>query len=487
MINNPLSLSKDHNPNYLATICRIESVVPMEKADRLVKTVINGYDMVISKDMKPGDLIVYFPCESCICQKFLSSNNLYERSEFEMNSNAEEVKKLIELAENQEDETKKSELLQQIKSMCGFFNVKGRVRILKLRGEYSQGFIAGVDSLERMDPTLAGTDWSSLVGTQFDTINGELLCWKYVIVHTDHHTGSQSDWKKRMRRLKRFDRLVAGQFAYHYDTTMLAEHIRELSPDDIVHITVKIHGTSGIFCNILVKRKLKWYEKVKKFLGFKVKETEYGNVYSSRKVIKNQYINQNVGSGFYSTDVWGAVNEMLKPMLLKGMTVYGEICGYEPNTSKFIQKNHDYGCKVGEWKFMPYRITMTDEQGNKEEWNLDAVIQWTKDVIRMYPDCEKNIMCLTTLYHGRLGDLYPDVKEDSSWHENMLAHMKADKENFLMELDEPLCKNKVPREGIVVRIDDDIRPRAWKLKTLRHYGKEAEEADAGESNIEDEN
>lgn len=488
MINNPLTLSKDHNPNYLATICRIEEVFPIENADRLVKTVINGYDMVISKDMKPGDLVVYFPCETCISKKFLSANNLYERSEFEMNSNAEQVKQLIELAEQQNDESKKMEILQQIKSMCGFFNSKGRVRILKLRGQYSQGFIAGVDSLEKMDLSLIGTDWNSLVGTQFDTINDELLCWKYIIVHTEHHTGSQSDWKKRMRKLKRFDRLIDGQFAFHYNTTMLAEHIKELSPDDIVHITVKIHGTSAIFCNILVKKKLNWIKRFLKFVGFNIQDKEYGNVYASRTTIKNQYINSGVSSGYYNTDVWGVVNEVIKPMLLEGMTVYGEICGYVPGSNKFIQKNHDYGCKVGEWKFMPYRITMTDEQGNKEEWNIDAVIQWTKDIIRMYPDVAKNIMCLTTLYHGRLGDLYPDIPEDLHWHNNVLARMKNDKQNFLMELDEPLCtENKVPREGIVIRIDDDIKPRAWKLKTLRHYGKEAEENDSGEENIEDMN
>ena len=479
------TLSKDHNPNYLATICKIEEVFPIEKADRLVKTVINGYDMVVSKDMKPGDLVVYFPCESCICEKFLSANNLYERSEFEKNSNSDEVKKLIELAEQQEDEEKKSELLQQIKSMCGFFNSKGRVRILKLRGQYSQGFIAGVEALEKMDSSLKGTDWESLIGTQFDTVDGELLCWKHIVVNTEHHTGSQSEWKRRMKRLRRFDRLIDGQFAFHYDTTMLAEHIKELSPDDIVHITVKIHGTSGIFSRILVKRELKWWEKIKKFFHMKVVETEYGNIYSSRNVIKNRYVNKNVADGFYLQDVWGAVNEMLKPILLDGMTIYGEICGYVPGSDKFIQKNHDYGCKVGEWKFMPYRITMTDEDGNKVEWNVEDVIEWTKTVIDLYPETENKIMVLTTLYHGRLGDLYPDVQEDLHWHENVLAHMKTDKDRFLMELDEPLCKNKVPREGIVVRIDDDIRPRAWKLKTLRHYGKEAEENDAGEENIED--
>ena len=83
-------LKKDANPNYLATICKIGEVFPIEGADRLVKTVINGYDIVISKDYKPGDIVVYFPVESAISEKYLSANNLYERGEFELNSNAEE-------------------------------------------------------------------------------------------------------------------------------------------------------------------------------------------------------------------------------------------------------------------------------------------------------------------------------------------------------------------------------------------------------------
>ena len=94
-------------------------------------------------------------------------------------------------------------------------------------------------------------------------------------------------------------------------------------------------------------------------------------------------------------------------------------------------------------------------------------------------------MFLTILYHGRFGDLYPDLDESQHWHENVLARMKADRKDFLMEEDEPLCKNKVPREGIVVRIDGDKFARAWKLKTMRHYGKEAEQHDKGEVDMEE--
>lgn len=63
--------------------------------------------------------------------------------------------------------------------------------------------------------------------------------------------------------------------------------------------------------------------------------------------------------------------------------------------------------------------------------------------------------------------------------------MKNDRTLILMEEDEPMCKNKVPREGIVLRIVNDEFSRAWKLKSLRHYGKEAEAHDKGEVDIEE--
>ena len=96
----------NYSPNYLATICKIGEIQPIEGADRLVKTVVNGYDIVISKDMKPGTIVVYFPVECAISQEFLSANNLFERSEFYRNANAEEVKALIVDAENEQDDAK---------------------------------------------------------------------------------------------------------------------------------------------------------------------------------------------------------------------------------------------------------------------------------------------------------------------------------------------------------------------------------------------
>lgn len=485
-MNKRFILKEGANPNYLCTICKIGETSPIEGADRLVKTVVNGYDIVISKDMKPGTVVVYFPVECAISQDFLSANNLYERGEFFRNANAEEVKALIEQAENAEKDDDKAEILAKIKSMCGFFGKNGRVRILKLRGQYSQGFIAGVDSLVNIDNSLSDVDWESMVGTQFNFVGDKELCWKYVPATKEVRSGggSEREWKKRMKHLKRFDKLIEGQFAFHYDTQMLAEHISMLSPDDNVTITVKVHGTSVIIANVLCNRKLSAWEKVKKFFGFKVQEKEYSNIYASRSVIKNRYINPDKHD-FYGGDPWGCVERDFGPYLEQGMTVYGEIAGYVEGSQSMIQAKHDYGCKPGQWKFMPYRITMTDEFGNKTEWDVAEVDKWTRDLVAAHPELEEKTMFLTILYHGRFGDLYPDLDESKHWHENVLARMKADRKDFLMEEDEPLCKNKVPREGIVIRIDGDKFARAWKLKTMRHYGKEAEQHDKGEVDIEE--
>ena len=134
---------------------------------------------------------------------------------------------------------------------------------------------------------------------------------------------------------------------------------------------------------------------------------------------------------------------------------------------------------------MPYRITSTDENGNKFEWDLQDVDNWTHKLVYNHPELEDKVLFLNIIYQGRFGDMYPDVPEDENWNKNILARMKSDKDLILMELDEPMCKNKVPREGIVVRIVGDAFPRAWKLKSLRHYGKEAEAHDKGEVDMEE--
>ena len=92
------SLSEEHNSNYVATICKIDSLEPIEGADNLLKTIINGYNIVVTKDYKVGDIVVYIPIETVISNTFLSKFNLF--SDYELNNNRSDIENLRELREN---------------------------------------------------------------------------------------------------------------------------------------------------------------------------------------------------------------------------------------------------------------------------------------------------------------------------------------------------------------------------------------------------
>ena len=70
--------SENFNPNYAAKICRIDAIEPIAGASRLVHAVLGNDKIIISNDIKVGDIVVYFPCETAICDEYLSYHNLYE-------------------------------------------------------------------------------------------------------------------------------------------------------------------------------------------------------------------------------------------------------------------------------------------------------------------------------------------------------------------------------------------------------------------------
>ena len=150
------------------------------------------------------------------------------------------------------------------------------------------------------------------------------------------------------------------------------------------------------------------------------------------------------------------------------MTLYGEICGFLSGSDSPIQKLYDYGCEKGENFVMLYRITTTNEDGSKHEWEVPEVLEWTKKLIERMKEAGdenwKRIHPIDLIYHGTLEDLYPDIDTETHWHDTLLKRMKNDKEHFGMEENEPLCKNEVPREGLVIRKANDTILRASKLK-----------------------
>jgi hypothetical protein len=182
--------------------------------------------------------------------------------------------------------------------------------------------------------------------------------------------------------------LVEGEFSFLYDTQQLAKNMWVMDPDKVIVASVKIHGTSVIVSKLHVKNPLPlrwdkkiWNKLIDLFNGsekFKFKydyTVDYGPIFSSRTVIKNRYINEEVTAGYYSQDVWTEFGEMIYPYLENGISVYGEIYGYLTGTSSMIQKQYAYDCKEGENKLMPYRITRMNEDGTKTEFNVVDVYE----------------------------------------------------------------------------------------------------------------
>ena len=488
------SLSADARKEYCASVVRIGELFPIEGSDFLARTVVDGFDVVVRKDeVSTGDVMVYAENETMLHKGFLGANNLFELSERSMNSNADEVERLI--SEGKTDEAKRK---------VGFFNKHGRVKMIRLRGCPSIGFLFNKESLVKWDKRFDSVNLENYVGTEFDTVFGELFIKVYMppVRETNNTGGGKS--AKRNKPLKRFDRIIPGMFSFHYDTDQLNKNVWKINPDDKICVSVKLHGTSGIFGNVKIRKPivLNAAQKVlnrslrktakrrgdARFLRHQAKDfiVGYGNVYSSRTVIKNKYINKDVKGGFYGTDVWAEINDIIRPHLSAGMTVYGEIVGYVGGTSKMIQKQYDYGCESGVNKIMPYRITVDREDGSKTEWNVTDVAKWTVATAKKDKTFAERSLVIPILYHGKAKDMYPDIPVDKDWHERFLAAMKTDGERLLMERNEPMCKNKVPREGVCVRIDNDKVAECFKLKCDAYRMKEQKDIDAGIVDIETE-
>jgi len=84
-----------------------------------------------------------------------------------------------------------------------------------------------------------------------------------------------------------------------------------------------------------------------------------------------------------------------------------------------------------------------------------------------------------------LFNMYPginELEENSNWRELMLMDLQ-EKYN---EKDCYMCVNKVPEEGIILRIEHLEEYEAYKLKSKRFTLMESELQEQEETNIEDE-
>lgn len=418
------------NVNYAATIVELKEFVPIPGKDKIQGALIFGNHVIVSKDLKLGDLGIYFPVECKINPEFLKANNLFKTGD-----------------------------LNADPKLKGFFERSCRVKALKLAGVKSEGFWIPIKSIASF---FKPEDFKS--GDEFNFIDDREICTKYVIKFNNPVPTSKSD--KRKKRLKRFNQVIENQFNFHIDTSMLNKNIHKLKPTDIISITNKLHGTSAIFCDVLVKRKLSIFERVLKWFGVRIETSQYGNIYSSRGVIKNQYLNTDKQQNhFYNEDIWGTVNNKLKDTIPKSFTIYGEIVGYL-STGAMIQKGYHYSCEASTHKFYVYRITNTNADG--------LVIELSWQQLKEF--CNKyNLTIVPEFYYGVAKDLFPDIPINETWNSEFLKRL-----SMSFNMNDSMCElnnKEVPAEGLVLRIDNLFNFDAYKLKNFAFKAWESKQLD----------
>ena len=448
-----LRISENANRNYLAKIVSLDKSVTHPNADRLQGFIIDHARIYADLSFKEHDICIYFPLECQIDSRILSYLNLY--SDKSLNR----------------DNTK-----------GGFFNSKGRVKAVRLRSEPSQGFLLRaqdfVDAVKTFSSFNRLIDIDS-IDEEFDSIVDEVIVKKYV-VQDQRKSGVKSDKKLA----KKISRVVENQFRFHIDTEHLKKNIYKVNRNNYVSITAKLHGTSVIFGKLLTYRKLSFIEKVLKKLGININDKQYDLLYSSRRVIKNDDLNTQANH-YYSSDVWGDAAKTFEYAVQKGYTLYGEIVGYTRDGA-YIQKGYDYGCiqtiyeneyvEGVHYKVFIYRITITNEDGNVSE------LSWRQ--IKAY--CEHfGIRYVPEYYFGKLVDFDKSLKKIKSDEEFNETVIKLLEEKYLEKYCE-FCGNRVPSEGIVLRIDKLFNFDAYKMKSFMFLEMESKQLDDNIIDIESE-
>ena len=134
------------NKNYCATVVEISKLIDLDNCDNVRHANIFGNLVVVSKDVKIGDIGVFFPVECKLSDKFLSENNLFRHS----------------------DKNKNQEI-------AGYFEDNGRIRAVKFRGNTSNGLFL---SLNCMDFLNAKIDLK--IGDEFNDVGEVNICEKYI-------------------------------------------------------------------------------------------------------------------------------------------------------------------------------------------------------------------------------------------------------------------------------------------------------------------
>jgi hypothetical protein len=433
---------------YKAKIIRANVFEEIPEADNIRVLVYNGMRFIVGKtEINEGDLVCLFPADGQLSHDFCYHNNLYRHAH--LNSDI---------------------------SMSGYFDDNRKVRAQPFMGIKSEGFVCTA----RLFKYIKG-DFLFNEGDEFDTVNGNLICEKFLSEATKRAIENSNKVGRKKTRintefalLKHFD---TGQFDYRVDSLMPGMCL--------VIITEKLHGTSARTGNVLkTVDKMPWYGSIinnifkRRVVGYKTSRS-YELVSGTRNTILNTRPEfQNPDYGEYYRQ---AYHEYFEGRLHKGETIFYEIVGYDNNgspimgthstdklpkeTRKKLTKTivYSYGCDPQ--ASLPndiyvYRITHQNEDGIVQDLPWLGIIERCGDL------GVKHVPMLSTFYMG--------------FDEFSIDEIKARVTQLVSDAPLSILDQNHVREGVCIRIESCSGMTILKKKTFEFLVMEgiAKEKDA---------
>ena len=426
---------------YRAYVTKVKNIRPAENADRLNLCEAFGNTVVVDKNVNENDLYIYFPCDGQLSLEFCLNNNL--------------LRKLP-------DGTPSS----------GYMDPNKRnVIAIKLRGNKSDGLVLPLSCV-----SYTGVLLNELTeGFAFTTLNGHEICKKYIPMRQNRqgHVSEGNHVRKKKAP-------IAPLFIEHADTEQLAYNLDAFKPNDLIEITLKMHGTSQRtgYLPMLKGYKRTLLDRIMRRDGTPI--YEYGYVSGTRRTVLNDW-----EGGFYGSNMFRKKHaDFFEGKLHKGEEVYYEVVGFTDegmpimssasnrklNDKDFLKKygettTFSYGCSCtgyytygdGSYDELPksdfyvYRMTMTNEDGD--------VVEYTPDFMRYR--CEQmGCKYVPVLWRGFLDDT-------TDWNDAGMTAGEQVKEIAERYYDgpDPIGKTHV-REGVVIRILNRPKFCAYKHKNF---------------------
>lgn len=270
---------------YCGYVVRVDHLRKHTNADRLQIATFFGNDTIVGMNTQYGDIGVYFPVDGQLSERFCAVNDLVRRKD------------------------------ENGKQVGGYLDPdKRNIKALKLRGEKSDGLYLPITCL---------ADFCKIsdlkIGDTIDTVNGELICQKYI------PRSNARTYFSGAKGAKKAKANIAPTFYEHVDTAQLAYNLNAFKPGDTVQLTLKMHGTSGRTGYLpLIHTKQTWFDKLFHRPGKEYKE--YGYITGTRRVVLD---GKRTGGFYDSDDFRHAMAAKFEGKLRKGEVVYYEIVGFQ--------------------------------------------------------------------------------------------------------------------------------------------------------------